>query len=172
MGLIIPLVITGILLALGLIVGQMAEKKHFSSLDAREEANRGIVQTQVGSFLVPASQRGQPSLVCSECVIASDYFKNFLSGFRKFFGGEMKSYNTLIERARREAIMRLVEQAHGYGYNAICNVRVEPVDITGNIAKKAAATVCVVASATAYHSDIQVQGLQSTTPPAPPVKPV
>ena len=170
MGLIIAFVITGILLVLGLVVGGMAEKSHFNSLDQREDAHRGIVQTQVGSFMAPASQRGQPSLVCSECVIASDYFKNFLSGFRKFFGGEMKSYNTLIERARREAILRLVEQAHGFGYNAICNVRVEPVDIAGNISKKAAATVCVVASATAYHSDIQVQGVQPTNPPMPPVK--
>ncbi len=170
MGLIIALVISGIFLLLGFFAGSYAEKKHFKSLDEREAQHRYIVQTQSRVFMMPAIEKGQPAMVCSECVVASDYFKNFLSGFRKFFGGEMKSYNTLIERARREAILRLVEQAAGFGYNAICNVRVEPIDIAGNLKKKAAATICVVASATAYHSNIQVQGT-APSQPVPPVKP-
>jgi hypothetical protein len=38
------------------------------------------------------------------------------------------------DRARREATLRMIDQARLAGYNAICNVRYESADIAGNAA--------------------------------------
>jgi uncharacterized protein YbjQ (UPF0145 family) len=80
----------------------------------------------------------------------------------------MKSYHSLMDRARRETTVRLLESAREMGYNAICNLRMEPADIGGNIGKKGSVMVCIVGSATAYHSGIQIQ---YSTPPVAPTKP-
>ncbi len=59
-------------------------------------------------------------------VIATDYFKVFAAGLRNLFGGEMKTYRTLMGRARREAIVRMLEQAQELGGDAggtFCGVR-------------------------------------------------
>ena len=160
-GLIIGLFITACLLVLGFVAGTVAEKRHFKSLGRRESVNRSMLQTQSKLYLSPKSGGKTPTMIHSETVVSSDYFKNFLSGFRKFFGGEMKSYYSLMERARRETLAKLIEQARAMGYNAVCNVRIEPADISGAVTnpKKKSVMVCVIATATAYDTDVV------TTPP-------
>ena len=64
-------------------------------------------------------------LVCGSVVISVDYFKRFLAGIRCFFGGRIKTYEPLLDRARREAIMRMKEAARSKGCNTIVNVRLE-----------------------------------------------
>ena len=157
MEILIALLFTGALLILGFTAGTFAEKRHFKRLDGREEINRLMLQTQSKLYLSPTAGGKTPSMIYSETVVASDYFKNFLSGFRKFFGGEVKSYHSLMERARRETLAKLIEQAREMGYNAVCNVRLEPADISGavtNPRKKKSVMVCIIATATAYDSDV------------------
>ena len=157
MEILIALLFTGALLILGFTAGTFAEKRHFKRLDGREEINRLMLHTQSKLYLSPTAGGKTPSMIYSETVVASDYFKNFLSGFRKFFGGEMKSYHSLMERARRETLAKLIEQAREMGYNAVCNVRLEPADISGavtNPRKKKSVMVCIIATATAYDSDV------------------
>lgn len=153
-GVIVGLLITLALLVLGFVVGTWAERRHFRRIAAREEANLGIVQTQSRMFLSPIPGVRPPQILCAETVVASDYFKNFLAQIRKIFGGEMRSYHSLMVRARKEALLRLVEQARGLGFNAICNVRLEPADVGGNLQKKGAAMVCIIATATGYTTDL------------------
>ena len=145
---------TVLLLMLGVLAGGWAERKHFRSLDEREANTQSLIVTQSKLFIEPMKGHQPPLMVCAETVVASDYFKNFLSAFRKFFGGEMKSYNSLMDRARRETLMRLKEQAIAMGYDSLCNVRLEPADVGGMTGKKAAVMVCILGSATAYHSGL------------------
>jgi uncharacterized protein YbjQ (UPF0145 family) len=168
-GLIFALIVTVFLLILGFTVGTILEKRHFGRLDDREAVNRMTLQTQSKIFLSPTAGGKTPTMIHSETVVASDYFKNFLSGFRKFFGGEMKSYHSLMERARRETLAKLIEQAREMGYNAVCNVRLEPADVSGAIhnPKKKSVMVCIIATATAYDSDVV-----TTAPPTKMEKPV
>ncbi len=156
MGILIGLAITGFLLILGFTVGTILEKRHFGKLEGREAVNRLTLQTQSKIFLSPTAGGKTPTLIHSETVVASDYFKNFLSAFRKFFGGEMKSYHSLMERARRETLAKLIEQAREMGYNAVCNVRLEPADVSGAVTnpKNKSVMVCIIATATAYDSDV------------------
>ena len=140
-----------VLLALGLLAGGYAERKHLRSLAAREAANVDFFISQLKSFPGVVPGMTAPTIVFGEVVIASDYLKTFVSGLRKIFGGELRSYNSLLGRARREALQRLVERAHEGGYNAICNVRLESADIGGNSKQRRMPTAAILASATAYH---------------------
>lgn len=151
MGVIIQLGIVLLLLGLGLGAGTYFERRHFRRLDAREAANKHVIVTQVKSFPGGCSAELPPKMIVAESVIASDYFKSFLSGIRKFFGGELKSYLSLLERARREAQARIVEQAAAEGYDTICNLRFDTADIGGSLnPKRRAVTVAIIAVATAY----------------------
>ena len=141
-----------ILLALGLGFGKLAEKRHLSSLAQREQENGNILVSQVKSFPYYATDGPAPQIVIAETVVATDYFKSFLANLRRLFGGEVRSYHSLLDRARRETTQRLVEQARRQGFNALCNLRLETADIGGSTAsKKGAAMVAILGSATAYH---------------------
>lgn len=150
-GLIIQLGFVLLLLGVGFFSGTFLERRHFKRLDQREDATRNVIVTQLKSFPGGCMPELTPKLVAAEAVIASDYFKSFLSGIRKFFGGELRSYLSLLERARREAQCRIVEQAAAEGYDTIGNLRLETVDIGGATnPKRRAVTVAVLATGTAY----------------------
>jgi uncharacterized protein YbjQ (UPF0145 family) len=139
------------LLTLGLLAGGYAERKHLRSLASREAANGDFFISQVRTFPDAAVVGAPPMIVFGEAAIASDYLKSFLSGLRKIFGGEMRSYHSLTVRARREALQQLVESARAQGYNALCNVRMDSADIAGNSKRRSMPMVAILASATAYH---------------------
>mgnify|MGYP006288548367 CR=1 FL=1 len=46
-------------------------------------------------------------------------------------GGRISVYETLLDRARREAVLRMKEQALRRGYRMIVNVRIESTSIGG-----------------------------------------
>jgi uncharacterized protein YbjQ (UPF0145 family) len=56
-------------------------------------------------------------------VIASDYFKNFTATLKNFFGGRLTSYESLMDRGRREAMLRLKEKAVAGGADEIVGLR-------------------------------------------------
>lgn len=142
-----------VLMALGLFVGGSIERRHFRKLDEREAANADMLITQLKSFPFVVAGPSPPAIFFGEAVIASDYLKSFLGNVRKIFGGEMRSYQSLLVRARREALLRLVEDARQQGYNAVCNVRYDSTDIAGaSKARKKAVMVTLLASGTAYHA--------------------
>lgn len=149
-----------VLMILGVICGTAAERRHFSDLQRREDSRSHFIRTQNRQFVEPIDGL-PPTLLCSETVIANDYFKRFKAGLRTFFGGEVRSYNSLMERARRETLMRLIEQAEAMGYNAICNVRLEPADVGGNLEKKGKSMVCIFGSATAYRSSANTSAVSA-----------
>ncbi len=152
MGIFIAAGITVFLLAIGLFVGGAIERRHFAHLDEREAQNSGFLVTQLKSYPGAVAGDPPPTMLCGEAVISSDYLKTWLGGIRKIFGGEMKSYQSLLVRARREALQRVVEQARSMGYNAVCNVRYASTDISGaSKSRRRAVMVTILASATAYH---------------------
>lgn len=151
----VELIIVLFLLAGGYTFGTIAERRHLAKLDSRESGNGSFLVTQLKSFPAHASGSTSPQIVLAETVVASDYFKTFLASLRRLFGGEVRSFHSLLERARRETTQRLVEQAQELGYNAICNLRLETADVAGSTAsRKRAAMVAILGSATAYHYDV------------------
>jgi uncharacterized protein YbjQ (UPF0145 family) len=143
-----------ILLVLGLSAGRIAERRHFARLDERERAIAGVViVTDLRSFPGGADLSARPTLVAGHAVISSDYFKTFVSGLKKIVGGELRSLESLMNRARREAILRMIDQARASGCDTVCNVRIEGFDIAGSSSRKANKAMVIVsvqASGTAY----------------------
>ncbi len=141
-----------ILIGVGFFAGSFAERRHLAQLTERERKNGPFLVTQLKSFPAHAANDLAPQMVVGEVVVASDYFKSFVAKVRGIFGGEVRSFHSLLSRARREATQRVIEQSRALGYNAVCNLRIETADIGGSTAsKKGAAMVAVIASATAYH---------------------
>ena len=99
-------------------------------------------------------------LVYAGVVVSSDYFRRMLAAFRNFFGGNIRSYETLLDRARREAVLRLKEQAAAKGANAVLNFKLETASL-GNIHQPqqggAVGTVEVLAYGTAGRLSQQAQ---------------
>jgi uncharacterized protein YbjQ (UPF0145 family) len=124
MDLLINLGITAALLLVTYISGAYLEKRHFESIRRREERHRSF---PVVSFeTIPAGWEVVSSdLAAGSVVVSLDYFKRFLAGLRALVGGRLRSYEPLLERARREALLRMIESARTRGYHAIVNVRLE-----------------------------------------------
>jgi len=140
------------LIVLGFVMGSIAERRHIGRLAVRERGNGPFLVTQLKSFPAYTENELAPQMVVGEVVIASDYFKTFLASMRGIFGGEVRSFHSLLSRARREATQSVIEQSRELGYNAICNLRIETADVGGSTTnKKGAAMVAIIASATAYH---------------------
>ena len=135
------------LLGLGFGVGKHLEHKHFMSILQRE---RDLSHIVAFSAKRPPDTFSNQFLVQGSVVVSSDYFKQFLSSWRLFFGGRLKSYETLLERARREAILRMKQQAQSRHANAIFNVKLETSVISDQSGKNGAVgTVEILAYGTA-----------------------
>jgi uncharacterized protein YbjQ (UPF0145 family) len=122
----IPLV----LLAAGLLIGGAIERAHLRRLDQREQELSGILVSDM-RWLPAGWQVSDGHLVVGQAVIATDYFKVFVAGLRNLFGGRVRSYETLMERARREALVRMLDQARAAGCNVVWSVRLETSTIQG-----------------------------------------
>lgn len=104
--------------------GTEIEKRHYRSLRAREHASRGFLT--VTFPYQPADQEAvEVMMVTGSVVVSVDYFKRFLAGLRMLVGGRITSYESLLDRARREAVMRMKDEAKRQGFSAVINVRLE-----------------------------------------------
>jgi len=118
------ILVTMVLLAVGYVAGSSAEKRHLRDLDSREQRYARHVAATTSQL--PAGQHvTEVSLVSGSVVVSLDYFKRFLAGLRGIVGGRIRSYETLLDRARREAVLRMREEAMAGGYSMVINVRLE-----------------------------------------------
>ncbi len=111
-----------LILIVAYIVGNFIEKKHFRRIIRREKALHGFPVTTFQAL--PSDwQVGRAEMVTGSVVVSLDYFKRIIAGLRGLVGGRIKTYEPLLERARREAILRMIERAKKGGYDAVINVR-------------------------------------------------
>lgn len=118
------------LLALGYFVGRWKERAHYASIRRREAQYASVLAFAVRyppDVVTPQDCR----LVSGSVVISSDYFKQFVAGLRTFIGGRLASYESLLDRARREAILRMKEEAQRFGSSLVINVKVETTTVSG-----------------------------------------
>ena len=142
----VDLIILACLMALGYVAGTIAEKRHYRSIERREAAYLNLPAVTLQTAGVPADRVRSAKLVYGSAVISIDYFKRILAGLRNIFGGTVKSYETLIDRARREAVLRMKEMAQGA--DIIVNVRIETSAI-GKNARKSVGCIEAIAYGTA-----------------------
>jgi len=126
-----------LLLVIGYLFGRMAERRHYRSIIRREAAFRRIPVFATRHLPDDLQSESRAILVMGSVVISVDYFKRFLAGLRMLVGGRMVAYESLIDRARREAVLRMQDQARIKGANSVFNIKFE----TASISKGAKGTV-------------------------------
>ena len=131
----------------GGLIGRYNENKHFADIERREAEMANIVLSDLRTA-PPGIAAQRSELVTGSMVVAADYFKSFASSLKTLIGGEMRSLQRMQERARREAVLRMTEQARGLGAKAVTNVRINTSTIAGK-RQGSCAGVEVIASGTA-----------------------
>ena len=128
--LIINLGLPMLLLMLGYGVGRGIEKRHYASIRAREREFETVVA--LNTRYIPDGVEAQgASVVSGSVVVSSDYFKTFVAGFRNLVGGRFRGYEALLERARREALLRMKAQAREAGCSLVIGVRFQTTRVSG-----------------------------------------
>ena len=96
--------------------------------------------------------------VVGSVVVSIDHFKRFIAGWKLMFGGELSTYSPLLDRGRREALLRMKEGApHADIY---VNCRLETSSISSGQGN-AMGTVEVLAYATAITYGARVDRVSS-----------
>ena len=134
-----------VLIIFGWAFGKAAEKKHYRSIHRREKLHLEIpiLSASWTDFDQPISRA---SLASGTVVISVDAYKKFFAGLRRLFGGELVSYAPLLDRARREAILRM--RASAPEADAFLNCRLETSTISGG-SSRGMGTIEVLAFGTA-----------------------
>ena len=144
----LPLAIWLVPIVLGYFFGRAAEARHYRSIIAREKDWLHLPATSVKTVVDASRVIERCDLVHGSYVASVDYFKQAVGALRSLVGGPMASHETLLDRARREAVLRMKErcpQAH-----EIVNLRIETSSISGQ-RQGSVASVEVLAYGTAIY---------------------
>jgi len=108
----------------GWLLATWFERRHFKSIDKREIPLQSIsVNT---SKRVLTCEPEAVTLLIGSVVVAHDYFRTLIIFLRKMIGGNISHYERLVQRGRREALIRLKEEADLRGIDKVVNVRFTP----------------------------------------------
>ncbi|MCB1625202.1 MAG: heavy metal-binding domain-containing protein [Pseudomonadales bacterium] len=135
MELLFQLGIISLLLLIGWSIGGATERRHFRSLVKREAQLRDILV--FNERRPPQDQAfGQAALVMGSVVIGEDYFKRFAATLRSLFGGTLRMYESVMDRGRREAIVRMKAAARRQGATMVFNVRFETSSLSADAGQR------------------------------------
>lgn len=113
---------------IGWLVATLLERRHNTRMTEREKllADVRVCTTKQAG---PAAQEG--IMIMGSVVIAHDFFRTLIIQFRKLIGGNIKPYERLVNRGRREAFIRLREEAVLRGFDRVINVRFDSAHVSG-----------------------------------------
>lgn len=118
------------LILIGYLFGHINENTHLEKLRKEELELKDIhilsLRNSISNDKITDSR-----LVKGSVVISIDYYKRIISMIKLIFGGNINSYEILLERARREAIVRLKKDAKGF--NHVINLRVETSSVFDSV---------------------------------------
>jgi uncharacterized protein YbjQ (UPF0145 family) len=118
------------LIGLGYVAGSIVETRHYHSIKSRERQLLKLPAVTVRNVIEEGAEIESVEIVQGSAVISVDYFKRILAGLRNLFGGQVKSYGSLVDRARREATLRMKENA--LDADIVLNTRIETAAIGRN----------------------------------------
>jgi uncharacterized protein YbjQ (UPF0145 family) len=121
MGDLIQLGFAAVVFVLAYFIGTAIERNHFKELIKKEKSLLHLPAVTVKNFL-ESRPVDRVQLVAGNVVIASDYFKTVVGSLASIFGMRITVAESLIDRVRREAIVRMKQQAPDA--DIILNVRV------------------------------------------------
>ena len=124
-GLIFKIAITLILLCIGWAFGRHIERKHLRELEQNEKL---LAHIRIDTNKFQTSEY-MSEVISSNVVISHDYFKYIIANIQNFFGGRLTTYESVVDRARREAIVRLKREADKVGSTHIMGLRLSTTEM-------------------------------------------
>jgi uncharacterized protein YbjQ (UPF0145 family) len=128
---LLVLLVTPVMLLGAWISGGMLERRHLKSLLLLESGSSGVLAITIED-LPPDWHVESCELVMGNVVISQDYFKRVAASIKSIFGGNIGVLEPLLERARREALIRMKGVAHARGYDTIINIRIETATLASS----------------------------------------
>ena len=98
-------------LPLGLILfafvsGKLIERRHFKRIAAGEAATAHQPAITAPNWDL-SHEVEKAELVQGAVVVSIDYFKRFMAGLYNLVGGRVRSFESILDRGRREAVLRM-----------------------------------------------------------------
>ena len=118
-----------LLFAAGWFFGSRHERQHLAQLSIAEQELSHIMVSSERFYVPKLVANTEGELVLGSVVIAQDYFKMIIARVLSIFGKNLITYETLLDRARREALVRMRTEAQAKGYNHIYGLRLEVSNI-------------------------------------------
>lgn len=118
-----------LLFAAGWFFGSRHERQHLAQLSIAEQELSHIMVSSERLYVPKIVANTEGELVLGSVVIAQDYFKMIIARVLSIFGKNLTTYETLLDRARREALVRMRTEAQAKGYNHIYGLRLEVSNI-------------------------------------------
>ena len=143
-----------LLIAIALLIicyftGRTREKKHYKSIREREVKLYKQPHINFSKNVNISQPVKNAKLVSASVVIGCDYFKVFLASLRNIFGGNVSAYESVLDRGRREAILRIRESAYRMNADLVMNIKIETVMLS----EQTMSQVCITAYGTAGEYD-------------------
>jgi uncharacterized protein YbjQ (UPF0145 family) len=113
----------------GWLLAAWFERRHLRSLSAREAPLQHISINTCKN--PPPCEPATSTLLIGSVVVAHDYFRTLIITLKRLIGGSIEPYERLIQRGRREALIRLKEEADLRGLDKLVNVRFGTTSISG-----------------------------------------
>jgi len=120
----LPLVVTPAVMLFAWMTGSLLERHHMKQLHLLEGVSRDLLALTIED-MPPGWEVESCDLVMGNVVISQDYFKRIAAGLKGVFGGNIRVLEPLLERARREAVIRMKAEAAKRGHDTVINVRIE-----------------------------------------------
>lgn len=143
-----------LLIAIALLIicyftGRTREKRHYKSIREREVKLYKQPHINFSKNVNISQPVKNAQLVSASVVIGCDYFKVFLASLRNIFGGNVSAYESVLDRGRREAILRIRESAYRMRADLVMNIKIETVMLS----EQTMSQVCITAYGTAVEYD-------------------
>ena len=137
-----------ILIVVGYFFGKHNEFKHYQEICRKEEELRYITVLPVRTIPEHLDCKNA-ALVTGSVVVAMDFFKVVSASIVQIFGGNIRAYETLLERARREAVIRMKEDAAKMGAKYVINVKLSTANIMSQSSRSSGGGIEAIAYGTA-----------------------
>ena len=72
---------------------------------------------------IPGMNYEPLGVVNGSTIQSKNFVSDFGQGLKSIVGGELKSYTSMMEKARNQATQRMIEQAQALGADAVVGVR-------------------------------------------------
>lgn len=111
------------------ITGKTIEKRHYKNIRNREILLIKKPYITCGKQYTTKKKVQKAEIIASSIVIGCDRFSTICANLKNIFGGNVPAFETVLDRGRREVLLRVREKAAQSGADLLINVRYESVNL-------------------------------------------